>query len=121
MPVGSGNLGVGPVPVVAEAKGRGQTVGSDMLPTPVGSLVGARSVYLLANSELLDNTIDKGKMGVGPVPVASDIPAQRPTPQRPAQVALGPGARSARQSQLAYRRWPDTDSTTSTGAYAGAL
>ena len=70
MPVGSDNLGVGPVPVIVEAKGRDRTVESDTLPTPGGSLVGTRSVYLLANSELLSNTIDKGKMGVGPVPVA---------------------------------------------------
>ena len=69
-PVGSDNLGVGPVLVIVEARGRDRTVESDTSPTPGGSLVGTRSVYLLANSELLSNTIDKGKMGVGPVPVA---------------------------------------------------
>ena len=47
MPVGSGHLRVGPVPVNVEAKGRDWTVESDTLPTPDRSLVGTRSVYLL--------------------------------------------------------------------------
>ena len=121
IPMGSGNLGVGPVPVNVEAKGRDWTVESDTLPTPGGSLAGTRSVYLLANSELLSNTTDKGRMGVGPVPVASDILAQQPTPQRPAQVTLGTRARSPCQSQLVYRRWPNAGFATGAGAYAGAL
>ena len=75
MLVGSGNLGAGPVPVGVKARGRDWTVESNMLPTPGRSLVGTRSVYLLANSELLSNTIDKGKMGVGPMLVALGVPA----------------------------------------------
>ena len=64
MPVGSSNLGVGPVPVNNKARGRGRTVESNLSPTPDRSLVGARSVYLRANSELLSNTID-GEEGWG--------------------------------------------------------
>ena len=71
MPVGSGNLGVSPVPVCVKARGGDRTVESDTLPMPVRSQVGTRSAYLLANSELLSNTIDKGRMGVGPAPVCS--------------------------------------------------
>ena len=89
MPVGSDNLGVGPVPVNVEAKGRDWTVESNMSPTPGRSLVGTRSVYLLANSELLSNTIDKGKMGVGPVLVTKEAPAQRSGPQHPCPTGLG--------------------------------
>ena len=70
MPVGSGNLGVGLVPVCVKARGRDWTVESDTLPTPVRSQLGTRSAYLLANSELLSNTIDKGKIGIGPSPDA---------------------------------------------------
>ena len=61
MPMGSGNLGVGPVPVCVEARGGDWTVESNTLPMPGRSLVGTRSVYLLANSELLSNTIDDEK------------------------------------------------------------
>ena len=46
------------------------------------------SEYLLANSELLRNTIDKKRMGVGPVLVAQDVLAQWSGLQHPGWVAL---------------------------------
>ena len=99
MPVGSGNLRVGPVPVSVEAKGGFWMVESNTSPAPGRGLVGTRSVYLLANSELLSNTIDGGKVGVGPVPVAQEVLAQQSGTQHASESALGTEACGLCQSQ----------------------
>ena len=44
---------------------------------------------MLANSELLSITIDKGKVGVGPVLVTQGAPDQWSEPQHPDQTVLG--------------------------------
>ena len=119
MPVGSGNLGVGPVPVSVKAKGGDWTVESDTSPTPGRSLVGTRSVYLLANSELLSNTIDKEKVGVGPVPVAQEVLTQRPGPQHASRPTPGTKAIRVTPIPILLRCWPNAGSVTGAGVPRG--
>ena len=83
--------------MLVKAKGGGQMVESNMLPTPGRSLVGTRSVYLLANSELLSNTVDEGKMGVGPM--LDTKKARRPGSRDRSTCWLAPSLAHPRQSQ----------------------
>ena len=119
--MGTDNLGVGPVPVRVKAKGGDWTDESNTSGTGLGGLVGNRSEYSPANSELLSNTIDKGKVGDGPVPVSSrrTSPTASTTAARPFHAWHQVG--DSCQSQCGLRRWPNTRSTSSVGAYANAL
>ena len=120
MPVGSDNLGVGPVPVTLEARGGDWTVESNTLPMPGRSLVGTRSVYLLANSELLSNTIDKEKVGVGPVPVAQEVLTQQPGLQHASRPTPSTKAIWVTPIPILLWCWPNAGSVTGAEPNAGA-